>query len=95
MERQSSGKKKEGLRNAIESLKETKMPTPYDISGSSHFFNRADMILVIHRSKANTFDRVIVDVQKVRFSPQYGKIGVVFFDFDVPTSCYMESTNQN
>jgi twinkle protein len=42
-------------------------PTPYDISGSSHFRNKADNCLSIWRDVDANDNRVTVYVQKVRF----------------------------
>jgi twinkle protein len=60
--------------------------TMYDISGSAHFFNKADNGLSIHRD----FSTGVVDVyvQKVRFS-WLGKIGFCSFNFDNMTRKYV------
>lgn len=58
----------------------------YDISGSAHFFNKADNGISIHRDfTENTVD---VYVQKVRFS-WLGKVGFCSFKFDTFTRQYV------
>ena len=61
------------------------VPTLYDISGSAHWNNKADIGIVIYRE--NTSDIVTVYIQKVRFFTN-GKKGDVAFDYDVHTGRY-------
>jgi len=42
------------------------VPTPYDISGSAHWRNKADSCIAIHRNQANGGNAVEVHVQKVK-----------------------------
>jgi twinkle protein len=59
--------------------------TMYDISGSAHFFNKADNGLSIHRDFLNNI--VTCYVQKVRFS-WLGKTGFSSFTYDTLTRQY-------
>lgn len=44
------------------------IPSPYDISGSAHWYNKPDNILVIHRDQSDhASDSVDIHVMKVRF----------------------------
>jgi twinkle protein len=52
------------------------VPTPYDISGSAHFRNKADNCLTIWRDENETGSPVKVYVQKIRFR-EVGRIGIV------------------
>lgn len=65
------------------------VPTLYDISGSAHFFNKADMGLSVWRDKSDTENRVQVHCQKVRFR-ECGKLGVTELRFDWQTGKYSE-----
>lgn len=66
--------------------KQYPIATMYDISGSAHFFNKADNGISVHRD----FTKNIVDVyvQKVRFS-WLGKIGSCSYSFDSFTRQYI------
>jgi twinkle protein len=55
-------------------------PTPYDISGSSHWRNKADFCLTMHRDDM-TKNEVSVIVQKVK-QKHFGRLGKVKFDYD-------------
>jgi len=55
-------------------------PTPYDISGSSHWRNKADFCLTVHRDEL-TKNEVSVIVQKVK-QKNFGKLGAVKFNYD-------------
>jgi twinkle protein len=65
------------------------VPTPYDISGSSHWRNKADNAIAIHRpNMADWKDpRVEVHVQKVRFK-EIGKVGCAVLEYDYLTGRY-------
>jgi len=52
------------------------VPTPYDISGSSHWRNKADNCLTIFRDVKADDQRVQLHIQKIRFR-QVGKVGAV------------------
>jgi twinkle protein len=64
-------------------------PTPYDISGSSHWSNRPDNNITVHREKDGITSVII---NKVRFR-MYGEIGTVSFRFDRPTNTFTEDAN--
>lgn len=63
------------------------VPTPYDISGSAHFYNKADACLSVWRSPLG--DSPDVHVQKIRFA-ETGALGVVQFAYDRPTGRFEE-----
>lgn len=63
------------------------VPTPYDISGSAHWRNKADNCIAVHRDMES--DRVDIHVQKIRFK-EVGKIGVVSLKYDPLTGRYSE-----
>lgn len=50
------------------------VPTPYDISGSAHFRNKADNCLTVWRDLSNTHMPTKIYIQKIRFH-EVGKIG--------------------
>ncbi|MEQ1794300.1 MAG: DnaB-like helicase C-terminal domain-containing protein [Nitrospira sp.] len=52
------------------------VPTPYDISGSAHFRNKADNCLTVWRDEQEPGSPVKLYVQKIRFR-EVGKVGVV------------------
>lgn len=56
------------------------LPTPYDISGSAHWYNKADNCLTVYRHT----DSVDVNVQKIKYKIR-GKIGKASFTYDGPT----------
>lgn len=64
------------------------VPTGYDISGSAHWFNKADMGLTVHRPDMLD-NKTEVHMWKVRFSFQ-GKIGSCSMAYDPPTGLYFE-----
>jgi twinkle protein len=55
-------------------------PTPYDISGSSHFRNKADNCLTVWRNIENGNRTVEIHVQKIRFR-EIGNTGQVELEF--------------
>lgn len=63
------------------------VPTPYDISGSSAWRNKADNCIAIYRHIEN--NRVDVHVQKIRFK-EIGKIGMVTLKYDAISGRYGE-----
>ena len=63
------------------------VPNLYSISGSAHFFNKADNGLVIWRDYQT--NQVVAYVQKIRFS-FVGKIGMKEFKYDPATGRYSE-----
>lgn len=61
-------------------------PTPYDISGSAHFRNKADNCICVHRPDMET-NEVEIHVQKIRFK-DVGKIGKAVLHYDIVTGEY-------
>ena len=66
------------------------VPSPYDVSGSAHWRNKADNCLSIWRDLANPGDRgVQVHVQKIRFK-ENGKIGMATLSYEYSTGKYRD-----
>lgn len=64
--------------------------TPYDISGSANWFNKADMMLsVFRKDRTLPSSPVEVHVQKVR-KVQYGRVGMAAFGFHQDSGRYYE-----
>lgn len=68
------------------------VPTPYDISGSAHFRNKADNCLSVWRDLENEEKDVEIHIQKIRFR-EVGKIGWSKLKYDIPTGTYREGEN--
>lgn len=64
------------------------IPTPYDVSGSAHFRNKADCCLCVWRDESQPGTAVLY-VQKIR-RKFVGKIGRVDLKYDVVTGRYSE-----
>jgi twinkle protein len=65
---------------------------PYDISGSSSWYNKADNILSLYRKKEKPDDPVKVHVQKIRFR-WAGKLGEMGLYYDTRTGRWSESAH--
>lgn len=65
------------------------VPTPYDISGSAHWYNKADNIITVHRDQVEQGQNVEIHVQKVRFK-HIGHPGVAVLKHDKVTGRYFE-----
>jgi twinkle protein len=66
------------------------VPTPYDTSGGSMWFNKPDNILCVHRpDKENNTPEVEVHVQKIRYK-HIGMIGMAKLEYDKVTGRYDE-----
>lgn len=63
------------------------VPTPYDISGSAHFRNKADNCLTVWRDLNNPGGNTKIYIQKIRFH-EIGKIGECEFAYHIPTQSY-------
>ena len=61
-------------------------PTLYDISGSAHFYNKADFGIVVHRDRVQ--DVVQVHVQKVKFR-HLGSCGTALFKYNINNGRYV------
>ena len=66
------------------------VPTPYDISGSAHWRNKADNCLCVWRDEQNPQDPVKLYVQKIRFR-EVGTVGVVDLQFNPVNGRYEEA----
>ena len=66
------------------------IPTPYDISGSANFFNKADNCLTVWRDKEHADQHVSVHVQKVRFR-EVGGLGYAELRYEKTTGRYFDS----
>lgn len=67
--------------------------TPYDCMGSSHWFNKADMILSIWRDKTNPAAATEIHVQKVRFR-ENGMLGIAELHYDLLTGRLSETAGK-
>lgn len=54
-----------------------RIPTLYDISDSAHWYNKADLGVVVHRKK----DHTILRVAKSRYHDEIGIPGEVFMTY--------------
>lgn len=63
------------------------VPSPYDISGSAHWRNKADNCITVWRDFNDTNGSIEVHVQKVRFR-QVGKIGTCYAFYQRHNGCY-------
>lgn len=61
------------------------MPTLYDVSGSSNFYNKSDNGLVVYRDFET--GQTIVNILKVKFS-HWGEVGQSVFNYDLPSGRY-------
>lgn len=61
------------------------VPTPYDVSGSAHWRNKADNCITVFREE----DRVGIHVQKIRKKAN-GKVGLIEMKYDILTGQYRE-----
>lgn len=70
------------------------VPRPWDISGSGHWYNHADAIVCVWRAMRDQerVDRgeVEIHVQKIRFQPECGLLGMARLYFDRVTSRFLE-----
>ena len=67
-------------------------PDLYQVSGSAHWANMADVGMVIHRDFDNNTTRVIT--RKIREQGVYGNIGDAYFKFNLEKRVY-EECNEN
>lgn len=66
------------------------VPTPYDISGSAHWYNKADNIITVYRDQVEQGQDVDIHVQKVRFK-HIGRVGLATLKYDRVTGRYFEA----
>ncbi len=67
------------------------VPTPYDISGSAHFRNKADACLCVWRDLLATDGATELHIKKMRFG-ELGRVGMVQLKYDVFTGRYFDAT---
>lgn len=65
------------------------VPTPYDISGSAHWYNKADNVITVHRDQLDGGQEVEIHVQKIRFK-HVGHLGMATLRYDKVTGRYFE-----
>ncbi len=66
------------------------VPTPYDVSGSAHWRNKADNCITVWRDISQPASREVqIHVQKVRFR-EVGQPGMVTLIYDLPTGRYLQ-----
>lgn len=65
-----------------------KMPSLYDISGSSNWYNKADLGVIVHRKDD---ENTLIKVQKSRYHDIIGKPGEVLMQFSVDERRFIES----
>ena len=65
------------------------VPRPYDISGSAHWYNKADNCIAVWRDVMNNPLLTEIHIQKVRFQGT-GSVGVVELDYDKTCNSYRE-----
>ena len=71
------------------------VPTPYDISGSAHYRNKADNAITVWRNVGHD-DQTVADVhvQKIRFK-EVGKVGLCSLRFDPVAGCFIDDIDQS
>ena len=66
------------------------VPTPHDVSGSAHFWNKADNCITVWRDQSDyQKQEVDIHVQKVRFK-HIGRVGLATILYDRVTGRYFE-----
>jgi len=68
------------------------VPTPRDIAGSAHFWNKADNCITVHRDQVEGSQDVDIHVQKVRWK-HIGRIGLATLRYDKATGRYFDIPN--
>jgi len=64
-----------------------RMPTLYDISDSSHWYNKCDLGIIVHREKA---DATMIKVQKSKYHDEIGRPGEVLMTLNPETRHFVE-----
>jgi twinkle protein len=70
------------------------VPTPYDISGSANWFNKADNAITIHRHRSEDDDYVGVHVHKIRFQYKNGQPGDCKLNYNIGSGTYETYTER-
>ncbi|MBI5192774.1 MAG: AAA family ATPase [Nitrospirae bacterium] len=65
------------------------IPTPYDVSGSAHWRNKADNCITVWRNIAEEYGNTKICIQKIRFK-EVGRIGTHELYFDPSCGRYSE-----
>lgn len=65
------------------------IPRPDSISGSQHWWNKADYAVTVYRDQAMNSQEVEIHVQKVRWK-HTGQVGFVTLRWDKTTGCYYD-----
>lgn len=65
------------------------IPSLYDISDSAHWYNKADIGMVIWRGKVNGYVQTILRIAKARYADVTGMPGDIKLDFDPETNHYV------
>lgn len=68
----------------------TPVPRPYDVSGSAHWYNKADCCIAVHRDLLTDSHLVEIHIQKMRFR-HCGKPGIAMLEYDLLTGTYNDS----
>ncbi len=66
------------------------VPTPRDVSGSAHFWNKADNCITVDRNQAEGSQEVDIHIQKIRWK-HTGRIGIATLKYDRVTGRYSET----
>lgn len=71
------------------------VPTPYDVSGSSHWNNKADNAISIWRNRGGLDEEITdVHVQKIRFK-EVGRVGVAYLRYKKDTGRFIDDIDQD
>jgi twinkle protein len=71
------------------------VPTPYDISGSAHYRNKADNAITVWRNVGHEDQNVAdIHIQKIRFK-EVGKVGLVSLRYDSIAGVFIDDIDQN
>lgn len=65
------------------------IPRPDSISGSQHWWNKADNCITVHRNQADRSQEVEIHIQKIRFK-HIGRVGMTSLNYDRVTGRYHE-----
>jgi twinkle protein len=65
------------------------VPSPYDVHGSAHWYNKSDNVITVHRDQVEQSQEVEIYVQKIRFK-HIGRVGLATLRYDRVTGRYFE-----
>ena len=70
------------------------VPTPYDVSGSSHWNNKADNSITVWRNRGGKDEEVAdIHVQKIRFK-EVGMVGMISLRYNKTTGRFVDDIDQ-